>query len=147
MYRYIPSTLYPAYISNSQRQCAIFEILQSTEYNRLENGEIGINRLLKEEAFLAAFPLHEGDLFSNLSRHEPEKAKNSPRAVLEQTWASFSVWYKHQPIDMVRDYYGEKTGLYFAWLGSYTTWLLLPSIVGLIVFFINLKLSYKDVTV
>ena len=33
-----------------------------------------------------------------------------------------------------RHYYGEKVGIYFTWLGFYTSWLLPASIVGLIVF-------------
>ena len=33
-----------------------------------------------------------------------------------------------------QEYFGEKIGLYFAWLGFYTAWLLPASIVGLIVF-------------
>lgn len=35
-----------------------------------------------------------------------------------------------QPIDEIRDYFGEKIGLYFEFLGHYTTWLLPLSIVG-----------------
>ena len=30
----------------------------------------------------------------------------------------------------VRDYFGEKVALYFAWLGFYTYWLLFPAILG-----------------
>ena len=33
----------------------------------------------------------------------------------------------------VREYFGEKVGLYFAWLGFYTSMLIPASIVGLIV--------------
>lgn len=129
--RYIPSSLYPAYISNTQRQCALFEILQSTRYGRIERGEIGINRLIQEGIFTAAFPLHDA--------HQ--------QRVLSSRWARFSAWYKPQPLELVRDYFGEKIGFYFAWLGAYTAWLLLPSLVGLVVFFVNLMLSFNDPTV
>ena len=37
-------------------------------------------------------------------------------------------------LDNTQEYFGEKIGLYFAWLGFYTAWLLPASIVGLIVF-------------
>ena len=30
----------------------------------------------------------------------------------------------------VREYFGEKVALYFAWLGFYTVWLLIPAILG-----------------
>jgi hypothetical protein len=34
-----------------------------------------------------------------------------------------------QPIDLIRDYFGEKVGMYFEFLGHYTTWLL-PLAIG-----------------
>uniref|UniRef100_A0A8C0GVZ6 Anoctamin n=1 Tax=Chelonoidis abingdonii TaxID=106734 RepID=A0A8C0GVZ6_CHEAB len=54
--------------------------------------------------------------------------------LLCEEWASYGVFYKYQPIDLVRKYFGEKIGLYFAWLGVYTQMLIPASIVGVIVF-------------
>ncbi|ETE69381.1 Anoctamin-1, partial [Ophiophagus hannah] len=54
--------------------------------------------------------------------------------LLCEEWASYGVFYKYQPIDLVRKYFGEKIGLYFAWLGVYTQMLIPASIVGIIVF-------------
>ena len=34
----------------------------------------------------------------------------------------------------LRQYFGEKVGLYFCWLGFYTSWLIVPSVVGVICF-------------
>uniref|UniRef100_A0A8D0DCQ8 Anoctamin n=1 Tax=Sander lucioperca TaxID=283035 RepID=A0A8D0DCQ8_SANLU len=56
------------------------------------------------------------------------------RTVLHDEWAKYSAFYKYQPIDLVRKYFGEKIGLYFAWLGVYTQLLIPASIVGIIVF-------------
>jgi len=39
-----------------------------------------------------------------------------------------------QPLNFIKDYYGAKFGFYFAWLVHYTGMLLLPSIVGIVVF-------------
>nr|XP_036858330.1 anoctamin-9 isoform X6 [Manis javanica] len=39
-----------------------------------------------------------------------------------------------QPIDAIRDYFGEKAALYFAWLGWYTYMLVPAAAMGLIVF-------------
>lgn len=37
--------------------------------------------------------------------------------------------------ELIADYYGEATAFYFAWMGFYTQGLVVPSIVGLVVFF------------
>ncbi|KAJ3594024.1 hypothetical protein NHX12_006356 [Muraenolepis orangiensis] len=54
--------------------------------------------------------------------------------LLYEEWASYSVFYKYQPISLIRKYFGEKVGLYFAWLGVYTQMLIPAAIVGVIVF-------------
>eukprot|EP00079_Xenopus_tropicalis_P013735 XP_002942829.2 PREDICTED: anoctamin-7-like [Xenopus tropicalis] len=58
----------------------------------------------------------------------------NPRQILSQYWARWSQWYKYQPLDHIRDYFGEKVAIYFAWLGFYTAWLLPAAIVGTVVF-------------
>uniref|UniRef100_A0A8C2U0E4 Anoctamin n=1 Tax=Coturnix japonica TaxID=93934 RepID=A0A8C2U0E4_COTJA len=56
------------------------------------------------------------------------------RILLYREWARYGVFYKFQPIDLIRKYFGEKIGLYFAWLGLYTEFLIPSSVVGIIVF-------------
>uniref|UniRef100_A0A674N3Q1 Anoctamin n=1 Tax=Takifugu rubripes TaxID=31033 RepID=A0A674N3Q1_TAKRU len=73
----------------------------------------GITSLLANGVYAAAYPLHD---------------------LLYEQWASYSVFYKYQPIGLIRKYFGEKVGLYFAWLGVYTQMLIPASIVGVIVF-------------
>uniref|UniRef100_A0A6Q2YUM6 Anoctamin n=1 Tax=Esox lucius TaxID=8010 RepID=A0A6Q2YUM6_ESOLU len=79
--------------------------------------------LLGNGVYTAAYPLH--DVSRNLSMHS---------CLLYEEWASYSVFYKYQPIGLVRKYFGEKIGLYFAWLGLYTQMLIPASLVGVIVF-------------
>uniref|UniRef100_A0AAX7UM81 Anoctamin n=1 Tax=Astatotilapia calliptera TaxID=8154 RepID=A0AAX7UM81_ASTCA len=80
----------------------------------------GITSLLGSGVYTAAYPLHDvSSIFVRL---------------LYEEWANYSVFYKYQPIGLVRKYFGEKIGLYFAWLGLYTQMLIPASLVGVIVF-------------
>jgi len=51
------------------------------------------------------------------------------RAQLRIKWAH-QVW-KSQPFDA---YFGERIGIYFAWLGHYTKWLTILATMGISVF-------------
>ncbi|XP_035520776.1 anoctamin-1 [Morone saxatilis] len=54
--------------------------------------------------------------------------------LLHEEWANYGVMHKYQPVDLIRKYFGEQIGLYFAWLGVYTQLLIPPSVLGIIVF-------------
>ncbi|KAM9080298.1 anoctamin-1 isoform 8-T8 [Megaptera novaeangliae] len=94
---------------------------------RRKCGKYGITSLLANGVYSAAYPLHDGD-------YEGENVEFNDRKLLYEEWASYGVFYKYQPIDLVRKYFGEKIGLYFAWLGVYTQMLIPASVVGIIVF-------------
>ena len=48
-----------------------------------------------------------------------------------------------QPLNFIKDYYGAKFGFYFAWLVHYTGMLILPSIVGVIIFIVQIYRFYS----
>ncbi|KAI7816256.1 calcium-activated chloride channel-domain-containing protein [Gamsiella multidivaricata] len=54
------------------------------------------------------------------------------RAQLHIKWAR--QFWRSQPLDLVNTYFGERIGIYFAWLGHYTKWLVVPAAVGIAVF-------------
>ncbi|XP_053689725.1 anoctamin-1 isoform X4 [Sabethes cyaneus] len=89
----------------------------------------GIERLITDEVYIAAYPLHDGEI----------NVPGSMRHLLYTKWAAVLKWYRYQPLDYIKDYFGVKIGLYFAWLGYYTYMLLLASIVGIICFVYSWK--------
>jgi anoctamin-10 len=56
---------------------------------------------------------------------------------LLKTWVwdwTINPFMRPQPLLKIRDYFGEKIALYFAWLDYYTAMLRYPTIIGLIIF-------------
>ncbi|XP_053270925.1 anoctamin-2b [Pleuronectes platessa] len=116
------------FFDNATRGRVVYEILRRTVCVRTCQ-TIGISTLIAKCVYDAAFPLHDGDYTAVENMEE-----RNDRQVLHEEWARYSAFYKYQPIDLVRKYFGEKIGLYFAWLGVYTQLLIPASIVGIIVF-------------
>uniref|UniRef100_A0A803SVG6 Anoctamin n=1 Tax=Anolis carolinensis TaxID=28377 RepID=A0A803SVG6_ANOCA len=119
------------FFNNATRSRIVHHILQRVKYEEGKN-KIGLNRLLTNGSYEAAFPLHEGSYRSknSIRTHGAE----NHRHLLYACWASWRAWYKYQPLDLVRRYFGEKIGLYFAWLGWYTGMLFPAAFIGLFVF-------------
>uniref|UniRef100_A0A8C2X472 Anoctamin n=1 Tax=Cyclopterus lumpus TaxID=8103 RepID=A0A8C2X472_CYCLU len=125
------------------RQVVLYEILARTPYGSVTRGEVGIDRLLSEQVFTAGYPLHEGG-FNMPTPPVPLKSWDL-REILYFYWATWSSWRHYQPLDHIREYFGEKIALYFAWLGFYTGWLLPASLVGTVVFLFGFWLMATDV--
>ncbi|XP_014430071.2 anoctamin-1 isoform X3 [Pelodiscus sinensis] len=115
-----------SFFDSKTRSTIVYEILKRTTCTKAKYS-MGITSLLANGVYSAAYPLHDGD-------YEGENVELNDRKLLCEEWASYGVFYKYQPIDLVRKYFGEKIGLYFAWLGVYTQMLIPASIVGVIVF-------------
>lgn len=82
---------------------------------------LDIDMLLRKKCIVALFPLHDAVELRSL----------------EIKWLKLLEFPWYQKVDDVKNYFGEKIGLYFLWLGHYTTWLIGASIVG-IAFWINI---------
>uniref|UniRef100_A0AAY4BCP9 Anoctamin n=1 Tax=Denticeps clupeoides TaxID=299321 RepID=A0AAY4BCP9_9TELE len=132
MEKFLGSENHDTYFTNTQRHRVVYEILARTVYGKRKRAEVGVARLLSEGVFTAAYPLHEGPF--EAADHEVSPEVLNPRQVLFQYWARWTKWYKYQPLDHIREYFGEKIAIYFAWLGFYTTWLVPAALVGTFVF-------------
>ncbi|XP_020794308.1 anoctamin-7 isoform X2 [Boleophthalmus pectinirostris] len=125
----------------TQRHQVLYEILSRTPYGSVRRGQVGINRLINDNVFSAAFPLHQGSVES-CSGTPPQPL--TLRQVLFSHWAAWSCWRKYQPLDHIREYFGEKVALYFAWLGFYTGWLLPAAVMGLFIFLVGFWVMHTD---
>ncbi|XP_073863707.1 anoctamin-4 isoform X10 [Macaca fascicularis] len=86
------------FFNNATRSRIVHHILQRIKYEEGKN-KIGLNRLLTNGSYEAAFPLHEGSYRSknSIRTHGAE----NHRHLLYECWASWGVWYKYQPLDLV----------------------------------------------
>ncbi|CAM9174547.1 unnamed protein product, partial [Ectocarpus fasciculatus] len=82
----------------------------------LSSGGCGLNfsKMIEKKQVLAIFPLHDQQRVADFAT----------------TWYSPSVMPWNQPYEDIKDYFGEKMGLYFAFMTHYTMWLTVPAIVG-----------------
>uniref|UniRef100_A0A8C6TK48 Anoctamin n=1 Tax=Neogobius melanostomus TaxID=47308 RepID=A0A8C6TK48_9GOBI len=136
--RFLGSHDRDSFFKPTQRHQVLYEILSRTAYGSVKTGQVGIDRLINDNVFTAAFPLHQPA--SGTPAEGP-----TLRQVLFSHWAAWGCWRKYQPLDHIREYFGEKIALYFAWLGFYTGWLLPAAAMGVLVFFIGIWLMETDV--
>jgi len=89
---------------------------------------LDIDQYIKDEKIKAFFPLH----------------KPMKRDELTKTWLQFNFLPWTEPIDQIKNYFGERIGLYDSFLSHYTTWLMVPAMIGLplqIIVFLSEDLS------
>lgn len=90
--------------------------------------------LVKSKVIIEHFPVH--------SREEERMKINTSwdQYGTRLSWGFLTGNYEEnmQPLNFIKDYYGAKFGFYFAWLVHYTGMLLMPSIVGLVIFGIQI---------
>ncbi|XP_056383558.1 anoctamin-1 isoform X1 [Hyla sarda] len=125
-----------SFFDSKTRSSIVYEILKRTTCTKAKYS-MGITSLLANGVYSAAYPLHDGDYEND--------AEPNDRKLLCDEWASYGVFYKYQPIDLVRKYFGEKIALYFGWLGVYTQMLIPASIVGIIVFLYGCATVDQDI--
>ncbi|CAG5115206.1 unnamed protein product, partial [Candidula unifasciata] len=130
----------PEHLFNSATRSWIVDYILRRKYfaDTTENSfACGINKMVSDKIYTAAYPLHEGDW---------QGPDENPRKILFDCWASWRNCFKLQPIDHIRVYFGETIALYFAWLGFYTSMLIPATVVGFAVFVFSLYSMATDST-
>lgn len=76
-----------------------------------------IEKMLRKKKILALYPLHDPNSIE----------------LFTKTWIHHAIWLLpwYQPLNHIREYFGEKIALYFSFMGFYTQALLIPAIIGL----------------
>ena len=104
--------------NSRQHQAIILETLEN---------ELNLDYLSKSGVITDHFPVHlpERDMI--------EKSWNEYRWRLSFGMVTTGFLQNMQPLNFIKDYYGEKFGFYFAWLIHYTGWLIPMAFVGVVI--------------
>ncbi|XP_076443628.1 anoctamin-8-like isoform X2 [Babylonia areolata] len=115
------------FLTSQERQSIVHHMLndlratEGEELNgvRFVEGQPIVPRLASKNVVSGVFPLHcQRDLI-----------------YLRQAWVlSF---LKYQPLDSITEYFGVKIGMYFAFLGHYTKWLVFPAFLGVVLWLLQ----------
>lgn len=119
------------YFTSLERIQLLYHILQASK----EEGGCGIRleREVAEGTFSAVVPIHEA-AFTDM--HRGRLVRSWCRAKLKLV--------PSQPLDDVRDYFGEEIAMYFAFFGAFTRSLLLPTSFALVVLVSSLWYGSMD---
>jgi Dimerisation domain of Ca+-activated chloride-channel, anoctamin/Calcium-activated chloride channel len=98
-------------------------ILNKTVFKDGPDGDAGLQKLLVDKVYTAAYPLHDGTAHDNDERGE-----------LNRQWATVKQWNRKQPLNRIKNYFGVQVALYFAWLGFYTKMLVPLALLGMLCF-------------
>ncbi|CAG9766242.1 unnamed protein product [Ceutorhynchus assimilis] len=110
------------FFTTEERQWLVLRLLESVRARKddlkaipnvtLLEGQPMVPKCLTAGVISQVFPIHEPVVLEKL----------------QQCWVQ-DIFAK-QPLDEITEYFGVKIGMYFAWLGHYTTALSIPAVVG-----------------
>ncbi len=108
--------IYRKYGTSIFRGVDRLKLIKSIISSRRSDGgaDLDIYKLIKDSCMLTYFPLHDAVELREV----------------EERWLRMCQLPWKQHVDDVRTYFGEKIGMFFLFLGHYTTWLLSAGIIG-----------------
>lgn len=111
------SELYKKYSNNSVfRGVDRLKLIANIISAKKKDGgcELDVYRLIRDSCMMTFFPIHDAVELREL----------------EEKWVRMCELPWKQRVDIVKDYFGEKIGFFFLFLGHYTSWLLPAAIIG-----------------
>jgi hypothetical protein len=110
----ISATDTPNPFKQSSRLKILYYLLQAP--HRYGGLHLPLEKLMNKKKILAIYPLHDPLSLT----------------LLKKSWLGAPLWSLpwKQPMNHLKEYFGEKIALYFAFMGVYTQALLLPAILG-----------------
>jgi hypothetical protein len=121
---------------SSTRNLMVYNIVTRVRFRNAKGEPKDFFHIMNLGVYFNFYPLHDGSKGFN--------SKDNLRSDLVHKWASMLT---PQPIQMIRDYYGEKIAFYFAWLEHYTFWLFLSGFVGLGVTIYGIYNSFQSANI
>ncbi|CAG9859654.1 unnamed protein product [Phyllotreta striolata] len=112
------------FFTTEERQWLILHVLESIRAKPADSDVIPGVTLIEGQPIVPKC-LTEGIISQVFPLHEPGALER-----LQNSWVR-DVFSK-QPLDEITEYFGVKIGMYFAWLGHYTTALSIPAIFGFV---------------
>ena len=122
--------------SSSTRNLMVYNIITRVRFRDSKGEPKDLFHLMNLNVYLNFYPLHDGSKSFN--------STSNLRSDLVSDWKNMLT---PQPIQMIRDYYGEKIAFYFAWLEHYTFWLGLAGIFGLCVTLYGIFISFDSLEI
>ena len=94
----------------------MMSIFQNRISDEIPGAGLNMGKMVAKAVTIGQFPIHN---FEDLN-------------ILQKRWLVLWQWPWNQPLDSIRDYFGEKIGFYFLYLQHYTTMLLVPAFLGIV---------------
>ncbi|CAD5119327.1 DgyrCDS7950 [Dimorphilus gyrociliatus] len=110
-------------LTSEERQCIVRSMIDNLR--ALKNETCGNIKFLQGQAIV---PLLES---KGIIQHVLPIHDSKDLSFLKNAWVK--KFWKNQPLNKIAEYFGIKIGMYFAYLGHYTKALLLPTIIGIII--------------
>ncbi|CAH0553784.1 unnamed protein product [Brassicogethes aeneus] len=101
-------------------------LLKQTQFGVGEDKK-GIQKLVSLGVVQDYYALHTGTIQYEYWHND---ALLNDRTLLAKYWASYRVWHKEQPLDLIHKYFGTEVAFHFAWTAHYNLMIMPAALLG-----------------